>query len=261
MILKRCEMSRKNEMYMITLYDKACSSLADGTVEFFTDDIEDFERRWFALESDENLKGRYLQSKSGEIVADWYSDQEELNIYQKDTATIYDEQEIRLNKVTYDPEFCPIDAKSIYAENLSASFRWIGFKGKFYRIAKFKADGVCELDTLGRGCNETVYCHGNNVLESHTPLVTEYRWIFADMRAQGKLDEVTDFNDASKYLDPAYTTVEDAKIENFKDNTLQSICFLTTGYFENEYELLKDAENFEVTEEVLGRLFADVNEA
>jgi hypothetical protein len=42
---------------------------------------------------------------------------------------------------------------------------------------------------------------------------------------------------------------------------LQSICFLTTGYFENEYELLKDAENFEVTEEVLGRLFAEVNEA
>ena len=73
-------------MYKITLYDYNCNPICDGTIYFFTEDIENFQKRWFRLlgDHDEERKERFLRSKAGEIVTDYYSDSPELNIVQQD---------------------------------------------------------------------------------------------------------------------------------------------------------------------------------
>lgn len=240
-------------MYKITLYDLNCSPLADGPISFFTEDIDDFQNRWFALEDSVDRKNKFLQSKEGKIVTEWYSDEEEYNIVQEDEVTIYGEKEVVLSKKEFEVESAYY---SFYAEHIAILFRWIKFKNRYYRIANYRADGICEVDY--RGLNHTVECKGNHIVENVTPLVTEYRWIFADLHEQGKLDEVEDFNDASKYLDPNFTTLKDSQIEAFADNSVETICFVTNYYFENQDHLENDMSEFEINDEILGSVFVDL---
>ena len=58
-------MAQEADWYMVTLYDKTCHPTADWTINFFTEDIEDFQSRWLKLETDEGRKERFLRSKSG----------------------------------------------------------------------------------------------------------------------------------------------------------------------------------------------------
>ncbi len=244
------------EMYRITLYDDNSSPIADGTVSFFTDDIEDFQERWFALDQDEDKKDRFLRSKAGELVTDYYSDREELNIVQNDNAGIYKEKEVVLYNKNFD--VCNVYdwPYSFHAEKIVLSFRWIVFREKYYRIVQYKAEGIYEIDT--NGLNHTVECRGNRIIENSTPFITKYRWIFPDLKAQGRLDEVKDFNDASKYLDPRFTTLKDSGSEAFSENYIQSICYVVSSCFKDEIRLMEDIEEFEINDEMLGTIFADI---
>ena len=69
-------------MYKITLYDYCCCPICDGTVSFFVDNLEDFEKNWKKClgDRDKERVERFERSKNGEIVVDYYSDDEELNI-------------------------------------------------------------------------------------------------------------------------------------------------------------------------------------
>ena len=40
-------------MYKITLYDYCCNPICDGTISYFVDDLDDFEKNW-----KEKLDGR-----------------------------------------------------------------------------------------------------------------------------------------------------------------------------------------------------------
>ena len=69
-------------MYKITLYDENCSPICDGTVCFFTEEIEDFQKNW--LESgrvDDELRDQFLRSKAGELVTAWYDNRPD--VYEK----------------------------------------------------------------------------------------------------------------------------------------------------------------------------------
>lgn len=39
-------MKIEQELYKVTLYDLTCHPIADGTICFFTEDIDDFQKRW-----------------------------------------------------------------------------------------------------------------------------------------------------------------------------------------------------------------------
>ena len=73
-------------MYQITLYDDCSNPIADGTVSYYVDSLEEFEEKWVPY-AEKNMKERlkrYYRSKAGEIVTDYYSDSEKLNIVQQD---------------------------------------------------------------------------------------------------------------------------------------------------------------------------------
>ena len=84
-----------NVMYKITLFDYNCPSCTSGVYEIYCDDIEEFEKEWTKLETDEFRIERFRKSKAGEMVTDYYSDALELNIVQKDeTAELYYEKPV-----------------------------------------------------------------------------------------------------------------------------------------------------------------------
>ena len=65
-------------MYQITLYDDCSNPIADGTVSYYVDSLEEFEEKWVPY-AEKNMKDRlkrYYRSKAGEIVTDYYSDSE-----------------------------------------------------------------------------------------------------------------------------------------------------------------------------------------
>ena len=73
-------------MYKITLFDYNCASCTSGTASFYVDDIDIFEEKWSKLETSPERIERFRRSKNGEVVTDYYSDDEELNIVQEDKA-------------------------------------------------------------------------------------------------------------------------------------------------------------------------------
>ena len=82
-------------MYKITLYDQNCSPICDGTVSWYVENLEEFEEKWLPLQSKlgvETIKRDY-RSKLGEIVTDYYSDSEELNIVQQVDAKVLEEKD------------------------------------------------------------------------------------------------------------------------------------------------------------------------
>ena len=244
-------------MYKSTLNDCNRCPIAEGSALFFTEDIEEFQKRWFTLEPDEDKKSRFLRSKNGECVTDSFCSDASLNIVQQGTSRIYVEQKF----VLYDKEMNVQNFYGytcvFYSKKLEITFRWICFQGEYYRIAKYLAAGICEIDD---GLYRTVECRGNCVLENNIPFKTKYRFIYADLRRQGLLDNYTDeeLDDVKRFLDPRYTTPEEATLDAFRDNSVQSICYVTNKYFETEKDLMADSSQFEVTDEVIDRLLCDI---
>ena len=117
---------------MVTLYDLTCHPTVDWTINFFTEDTEDFQSRWFKLEKDENRKERSLRSKSGIFETDYYGVKvTELDIVRRDRVTIYDEKEFTLGNTYF------------WIENA------VGFRSHLFiwRLLKFKLKygGNCSI--------------------------------------------------------------------------------------------------------------------
>lgn len=81
-------------MYKITLNNRNCSSICEGTTFWFVEELEQFERNWLPLQCkyDVSTIDRYYKSKFGEIVTDYYSDNKELNIVQPVNCEILQEK-------------------------------------------------------------------------------------------------------------------------------------------------------------------------
>ena len=222
-------------MYKITHYDYNCCPICDGTVSFFTEDIEAFQKRWFAMDRlEEGLKEKFLRSKGGELVTDWYGNDPELNIVQQDQSTVYGEKTVTLEKQTFEAHNAYQWASRFYVDRWIIRFQWMGFRGKYYRLASYQADGVCRFNIFCRGRWDSVVCHGNPVLENTVKYKPNY---------PPRVDE-------SQWDNPGF--------DDFKENRIETICWLVNDEFDTEEELKADISSFEVTEEIMDWLFADV---
>lgn len=221
-------------MYKITLFDQNGAACFSGTASFFTDDIEDFQSRWLRLGNiDEARKDRFLRSKAGEMVTDYYSDDPELNIVQYDDCTVYAEKNIVLEDVTFKAYNAYMWPEQYHVDRWEICFKWICFKGEYCRIASYKAQGVCMFSDY-LDCWTHVNCYGNPVIEN---IIT--------YSIYPKLEETIDGRLCTK-------------IEDFRENHLETICFLENGYFKSEQEMQEDMQGFEVTDEIMDILFGDV---
>lgn len=211
-------------LYKIELFDASHwhPPFVSGTINIFCEDIEDFQTRWFRLEQDEEAKARFLRSKGGEIVTDYYTDDPELNIVQQDFATIYAEKTVILHSVTFyvNEDYC---VNTFYARRLELWLRWIAFKGKYWRIAAFTADGPCVESIFNDGYRE-LDCDGNPFFENTLRSIAR---------------------DRAKYWPQDF----------FSENRVVSIGFLESGTFRKKALMEKDIRKFNVTEDILDKLF------
>lgn len=157
-------------MYKITLYDYCCCPICDGTESFFVDDIEDFEKNWKKClnGNDKERVERFERSKNGEIVTDYYNDDEELNIVQRDEdAKIIEETEFEKCNFEIELYNAYMWSSKYYIFNLKYKLRKILFKGKYYIIAKYKISGIAEHYFFALGDEnkkyEDVIFYGNPV--------------------------------------------------------------------------------------------------
>ena len=81
-------------MYKITVYNQNCSPIFDGVISWYVEDLTEFEKKWVPLQakSDISRVERYYRSKFGEIVTDYYSDDESLNIVQSVECEVLQEK-------------------------------------------------------------------------------------------------------------------------------------------------------------------------
>ncbi|MCH5194113.1 MAG: hypothetical protein J1F11_09140 [Oscillospiraceae bacterium] len=214
-------------MYKITLFDETFPSGCSGVVCFFTEDIEDFQKRWLkAGDISDEQKDRFIRSKEGEIVTDYYSDDPELNIVQQDTGAVYGEKEVTIEDVTFEAFNAYNCSETYHVDRWDIHFKWIRFGNEYYRIASYNANGVCQYDDhLDRW--EHVTCYGNPVLENDVVYELENR----DDRPE---------------------------IKAYAENCIRTVCFLTNWVFENEQSAKENIDSFKVTDEVMDRLFSDV---
>ena len=159
-----------DSMYKITLYDYCCCPICDGTVSFFVDDLEDFEKNWKKLLNgrDKERVERFERSKNGEIVTDYYSDDEELNIVQRDeNAKIMEEAEFEKSNFRIELFNAYSWSSEYYIFRLKYKLRKIFFKGKYYIIAKYNIKGIAEKYLFAFGDEnkkyEDVSFYGNPV--------------------------------------------------------------------------------------------------
>ncbi len=213
-------------LYKIELFDAAHwhPAFVSGTINIFCEDIEDFQTRWFKMENDEEAKARFQRSRDGESVTDYYTNNPEHNIVQHDLATVYAERKIILHSVSFlEPPF-----SMFYVRRLEVWFRWIAFKGKYWRIASFTADGPCVKSVYLRDGYEEMYCDdGNPFFENTLQAITA-----------GKRDQM-------KYWPPSF----------FSANRVVSIGFLESCFFRRKALMEKDIRRFHISGEVLERLF------
>ena len=215
-------------LYKVELYDVAhwCPAFVSGTINIFCEDIEDFQRRWFKLETEEEPKERFLRSKNGEIVTDYYGNDPARNIVQHDLATVYAERTVILHSVSFGENEFSYD-NMFYARRLELWFRWISFKGKYWRIASFTADGPCVKSILLRDGYREVDCDGNPFFENTLNAVT-----------------------GGGRNRPDYWP-----LDFFSANRIVSIGFLESWLFRRKVLMEKDIRRFHITDKILERLF------
>lgn len=214
-------------MYKITLYDHNCSPICDGIACFFVEELETFEEHWMnCTRVDEDQKLRFIRSKSGEIVTDYYSDDPELNIVQYDeNAEILFENSYLLYDRTY-TLYNTYDWETVlYAGEGCFHIRYIKFKDCYYLIGKYKLLGVCTQHHLHENKNSGwTECdvYGNPIFE------VEYHWRKRWIDGKGLIR-----NDwtKKKYLND--------RVETYCWVTLA--CYSTRDEFDlNELEVLSD---------------------
>ena len=219
-------------MYKITLFDHNRPTCTSGVVKYYTQDIEDFTEKWLKLVRNDYSKDRFLRSKNGEIVTDYYSNDPELNIVQKDdSCVIYHDKSIEINDrwiTLYNGYNWP--SNHHFAE-LKINIQYIKYDENFLKIATYTAEGVCTEDHIGVevakfGVDVAKYyntqCYGNPVL----------------------------INDESGFHRSSNT--------NEFSNTIEFIAYLCINKFNNLDELNNDYKNKGISEEELQILLSDI---
>ena len=200
-------------MYKLRFYDACCCPICDGTADFFTDDIEQFERVWFSRRNkNPEQEKRYLRSKAGENVSDYYTDSPEYNIFQHDeNAEVHAEKKYELGERSMILANVYGWESTVYISSGEVSLRSIRFGGRYYLAGKYCLNGVCSKPMFMHrfqpdNC-ESIYPNGNPVFIRNVPS----RKIWYD-------DVVPD---APRLDYPR---------EEFAGDWIETCCWLTVGY-------------------------------
>ncbi|MBE5870394.1 MAG: hypothetical protein E7294_03935 [Lachnospiraceae bacterium] len=139
-------------MYQIELYDHNRSPICDGVVRFFVDNLENFEKNWFphnkSWDSEHEYNEsviRYLKSKAGEIVTDYYSDDPKLNIVQKKKVEIIAERsyvETDVTKNVYNVYRFP---STYHMDHITYYIRYVrnASDGELLKLCRYEIRGIC----------------------------------------------------------------------------------------------------------------------
>lgn len=227
---------RGDNMYKLRFYDGCCCPICDGTADFLTDDIGLFEKVWFSRrDGDNDQKKRYLRSKSGENVSDYYSDSPEYNIFQQDdSAEILEERKYALGEgdITLVNAYRWESTVSITSGEVA--LRMVRFGGKYYLAGKYRLNGVCSKPMFSHEYQpdnyESVCTYGNPVFIRN--IARREFW----------------HDDTDPILNRA-----DFPREEFAGDWLETCCWIVVGYPEAP-EPLPEA----LSEEFLARLMRDI---
>ena len=259
----------QKKLFKITLCDRCYPAWADMPLLLFTEDIEGFQRRWVPLEKafwnsfygidgfDEDEKDEYVlrlkdretrlanrrfqsnakkfyRSKSGRIVS-LYRNKPEYNIVQATTSTIYVEK----NFVVKDAWFTHTSLydywSHFHVDQWAIRFRWISFRGEYFRIASYRAEGVCQFDLEPKRLWQVENKGHNAVYEISSP--------YAPDNGEWEQDD---------------TSMRNSSFQDFAKNTVATIADTVAKKYETESELLADAESFTITEGIMTDLFWDM---
>lgn len=143
------EEQKQTHIYLIQLFDYNCPSGVSGVTKVFVDDIKEFSEQYLQIEKDKNRKERFLRSKAGEIVTDYYSDDPQLNIVKKisieefgwDCKWKFDQMIEVLNGYMWPSYYC--------FELLFFDIRWVRVEDKLLKLVKPKCENCCQKSPWG----------------------------------------------------------------------------------------------------------------
>lgn len=170
------------ELYLIQLFDYNCSSCTSGVTKVFVEDIEEFAKRYQSLEKDVSRVERFLKSKAGEIVTDYYSDDPSLNIVQK----------VRVDDLGHtqswkrDTEISVENGYGWLSEYifgfLTLEICWIRLQGKYYKLVKpYGRDCYNKSDYDYQNRKRGIQVYGNPFWITDGTSLESYVWQVADI--------------------------------------------------------------------------------
>lgn len=171
-----------HSLYMIQLMDYNCPTCCSGVTQVFAEDIEQFAQNYQCAEKNKSRIERFLRSKEGEIVTDYYSDDPALNIVQKLDVHDYgcvkisrQNVELRvLNGYGFEAEY--------FFEELVCMVRWIRIQDKFYKLVK--PAGKKGLNKNFISINDSwveIIIFGNPFWLSQEEILESYVWQVAEI--------------------------------------------------------------------------------
>lgn len=139
-----------------------------GYVNYYVDDIEEFQRVWFQLEGDEDRKKRFLKCKNGNYECDlpFLTEDEELRMIQKDeNYKCLHKESVEYHDIEVDILNGSFFPSHMYIKYVRIDYCFIEFKNKIQKIAKFEIKGICQDDLFEKGNYNKVFCEGNRVIK------------------------------------------------------------------------------------------------
>lgn len=222
-------------MYKITLYDNNCNPICDGVTQFFTEDIEEFERRWGLLVTKEQLE-RFQRSKDGELVSDYYNNRPEDNIVQVDErATVLFEDKMQFSNRTFVLYNTYGFDMRMYAKEAYIKYRGLQFKGEYFLVGSYQLKGVCREGYIDENIEhyETIRQWGNPI---------------CDVSVAHKETWLVEGNKKTLLVYPK---------EAYETDEIETFCWICVKHTMTEEELQKLRGEL-VTEEMFAELMRDI---
>jgi hypothetical protein len=153
-------------MYKVTLWDRCIVACCSGTISFYVDDIDRFQKEWFELESNEDQKKRFLESKAGKVVTDYYSDSQELNIVQEDpNARVYFERDFVLEDRWYELHNAYRWPAMVYIKRLKIHAVYVKYEDTYKKLMTYSIEGIASEGMIEDCAYARTRCWGNHVLK------------------------------------------------------------------------------------------------
>jgi hypothetical protein len=217
--------NRDIQLYHIQLMDYNCAGCSSGVTNVFVEDIDQFAQQYLRLEDDEERVERFLRSKAGEMVTDYYSDSPELNIVQKVAVTElgHDIRWRRDQTIGVPNGFgWPSD---YFFEVLRFDIRWIRYKNQILKLVKPSGEGLCEISSFEKGQYCKINVYGNPF------------W---------------------RYFCEPDTPHTSKSVESYRLTLLEAYVWQVVERFETEEELARDQKRVWLSKRQIARAFADV---